>query len=66
MSRITVICCLLALFGSCTSLSASRIDWDHARLACADVGIDPGSSAFSTCVSNLYYSLYQEQSTAER
>ena len=66
MSRITLTCCLLGLLGSCTSLSANRIDWNHARLACADVGIDPGSSAFNTCVSNLYYSLYQEQSTAER
>jgi hypothetical protein len=66
MSRITLTCCFAALLGACTSLSANRIDWEHARLACADVGIDPGSSAFGTCVSNLYYSLYQEQSMGER
>ena len=41
MSRITLACCFAALLGSCTSLSANRIDWEHARLACADVGIDP-------------------------
>jgi hypothetical protein len=43
-----------------------NIDWDHARLACADVGIAPGSSLFDQCVSNLYYSLSQEQNAAER
>jgi hypothetical protein len=46
-------------------LSANKIDWEHARLACADVGIEPGSSAFDQCVSNLYSSLWQ-QNMAER
>jgi hypothetical protein len=47
-------------------MRANNIDWDHARLACADVGIAPGSSVFDQCVSNLYYSLSQEQNAAER
>jgi hypothetical protein len=66
MSRITLICCFAALLGSCGTMRVNNIDWDHARLACADVGIAPGSSVFDQCVSNLYYSLSQEQNTAER
>jgi hypothetical protein len=34
-------------------------------MACADVGIEPGSSAFDQCVTNLYYSLWEQQNTAE-
>ena len=66
MSRITIICCFAALLGSCATQSANNITWDQARLACADVGIEPGSSAFDQCVANLYYSLWSEQNTAER
>ena len=46
--------------------SAGNIDWEHARLACADVGIAPGSSIFDRCVTNLYYGLWQEQNIGER
>jgi len=65
MSRIALTCCFAALLGSCGALSANKIDWEHARLACADVGIEPGSSAFDQCVTNLYSSLWQ-QNMAER
>ena len=60
MSRITLICCFAALLGSCGAQSVN-IDWEHARLACADVGIDPGTSAFDQCATNLYDTLWQEQ-----
>jgi hypothetical protein len=65
MSRIALTCCFAALLGSCATLSANKIDWEHARLACADVGIEPGSSAFDQCVTNLYSSLWT-QNMAER
>ncbi len=65
MSRIVLICCFAALLGSCGTLRVNNIDWEHARLACADVGIDPGSSAFDQCASNLYYSLWQEQNLVQ-
>jgi hypothetical protein len=65
MSRITLTCCFAALLGSCGTLEVNKIDWAHARLACADVGIEPGSSAFDQCVTNLYYSLWEQQNTAE-
>jgi len=61
MSRITLTCCFAALLGSCGTHSVSKIDWEHARLACADVGIEPGTSAFDQCANNLYYSLWKEQ-----
>jgi hypothetical protein len=46
--------------------SANQTGWAQARLACADVGIDPGSSAFGQCVFDLYYSLWNEQNEFER
>ena len=35
--------------------------WENARLACADVGIAPGSGAFDQCAFDLYYSLWDLQ-----
>jgi hypothetical protein len=66
MSRIAITCCFAALLASCGTMSANNIDWEHARLACADVGIEPGSSAFDQCVSNLYVSLWEEHNAGER
>ena len=65
MSRVVLACCFAALLGSCGTLSANKIDWEHARLACADVGIDPGSSAFDQCVANLHQHLWQVQNLVE-
>jgi predicted component of type VI protein secretion system len=66
MSRIVLTFCFAALLGSCGTLSAQHTDWAQARLACADVGLDPHSSAFNECVFNLYYSLWNAQNVAER
>jgi hypothetical protein len=66
MFRIALTGCCGVILGSCTIASANKIDWEHARLACADVGISPGNSAFNQCVTNLYDSLWQAQSTGER
>jgi len=65
MSRIALTCCFALLLGSCVNQSANKIDLGQARLACADVGIAPGSSAFDRCVTNLYYSLWDAQNMAE-
>ena len=35
--------------------------WDREVLACADVGIDPGSAVFGECVADLHHSLWAEQ-----
>jgi hypothetical protein len=72
MSRTILIAIFAALLaaGSARSSnaieSANQTDWARARLACADIGVDPGSSAFSQCVFDLYYSLWNEQNESQR
>ena len=64
--RIAVACGAAAVLASCAGIpTGNNIDWEHARLACADVGIAPGSPAFDQCVSNLYNTLSEEQSATE-
>jgi hypothetical protein len=65
MSRIAVTCCFAALLGSCVTPSVNKIDLEHARLACADVGIAPGSGEFDQCATNLYQHLWQVQNLVE-
>jgi hypothetical protein len=64
--RIALICCFAILLGSCGSSSGSvaHVDIEHARQACAYLGITPGSSAFAQCSTNLYLSLTTAQSEA--
>ena len=38
--------------------SAYKSAWAQDSLACADLGIDPGSSIFSQCVADLHHSLW--------
>jgi hypothetical protein len=72
MSRVISICCVAALLAAGSAQSANAIEsasqtaWAQARLACAEVGIDPGSAAFGQCVFDLYYSLWNEQNESER
>ena len=68
MSCIIFICALAApLMGGCANAikNANQTDWGQARLACADVGIDPGSLAFGQCVFDLYHSLWNERNVSE-
>jgi hypothetical protein len=65
MSRIALIGAFAVLLGSSGTVSADQNDWAQARLACADVGLAPGSGAFDQCVVDLYYSLWNEQNVAE-
>jgi hypothetical protein len=72
MSRIISVCCFATLLATASTQSANAIEsgsqtaWAQARLACAEVGIDPGSAAFGQCVFDLYYSLWNEQNELER
>ncbi len=65
MSRIILISSFAALLAACGTQSAYQSDWAQARLACADVGIDPGSAAFGQCGADLYFSLQDEQNVSE-
>jgi hypothetical protein len=52
---------LLAVSGAVSANAAQRpsqTEWAQYRLACADVGIDPGSAAFNQCVTDLQHSLW--------
>jgi hypothetical protein len=71
MSRMILIGSFAALLAASTQSadaieSANQTAWEQARLACADVGIAPGSGAFAQCVFDLYYSLWDEQNESER
>jgi hypothetical protein len=67
MSRIILVCFLAALLAASGTRSANAIqgaDQDAStrhNLACAGVGIDPGSAAFSQCVADLRHSLWALQ-----
>lgn len=65
MSRVILLCCA-TLLGSFGTVSAHANDWEQARLACAAVGIEPGSAVFGDCVVDLYYTLWDEQNVSER
>jgi hypothetical protein len=68
MSRIIFICALAApLMSGCANAikNANQTDWGQARLACADVGIDPGRPAFGQCVFDLYHSLWNGRNVSE-
>jgi hypothetical protein len=61
MLRILLICSVASLLGACSTLNTPHYDWATAGLACADIGIAPGSGRFNQCVANLYYSLWDLQ-----
>ena len=64
MSRFVLICAFAAtLAASITqnahaAQNAHKSAWGQDSLACADLGIDPGSPIFSQCVADLHHSLW--------
>lgn len=71
MSRIILISSFAALLAGCGTQSADVIQradqdtWAHASLACADVGVAPGSDAFSQCVADLHDSVWAARNMEE-
>jgi hypothetical protein len=67
MSRFILICSLAATLAAGAAQSAGAIEsahksaWEQDSLACADVGIDPGSPIFNQCVADLHHSLWAAQ-----
>jgi len=57
MSRIILICFLTALLAACGTESPGQTALAQERLACAEMGIDPGSLTFGQCVADLDQSL---------
>jgi hypothetical protein len=64
MSRIILICSFAATLAAAATQSADAAEsaqksaWAQDSLACADVGIDPGSPVFGQCVADLDHSLW--------
>jgi hypothetical protein len=64
MSRFILICSFAATLAAAAAQSADAAEsaqksaWVRDSLACADVGIDPGSPLFSQCVADLHHSLW--------
>ena len=64
MSRFILICSLTAILAASATPSADAAEsanknaWEQDSLACADIGIDPGSTIFSQCVADLRHSLW--------
>jgi hypothetical protein len=71
MSRIILSSSLAVLITMAGTQSASTIQsanqsaWAQESLACADVGIDPGSTVFSQCVADLHHSLWAVENLYE-
>src|SRR5882757_3755521 len=67
MSRFILICSFAATLAVSATQSADAAEnakksaWLQDSLACADVGIDPGSPVFSQCVADLHHSLWAVQ-----
>ena len=60
MPRLILICTFAATLAACaTQISdANKSSWAQENLACADAGIDPGSSIFGRCVTDLHQSIW--------
>jgi hypothetical protein len=64
MSRILLISSFAALLavsgtqGANAGQTVNQSNWGRDAQACADVGIDPGSTVFSQCVSDLHHSVW--------
>ena len=64
MSRFVLICSFTAVLAASVTHnadaapSAYKSSWWQESLACADMGIDPGSPIFSQCVADLHHSLW--------
>ena len=67
MSRFILICSFVATLAASATPSADAAEsakksaWDQDNLACADVGIEPGSPIFSQRVPDLHHSLWAAQ-----
>ena len=64
MSRFILLCFFAATLAAAATQSANAVEsaknsaWVQDSLACAAIGIDPGSPVFSQCVADLHHSLW--------
>jgi len=65
LSRIIPACGLLLLTAAC-AVSGQEGQIARERHSCAELGIDPGSAAFGTCVANLDATMFEANNAAAR
>jgi hypothetical protein len=60
MPHLILICFSAAMLTACAAQSSDAIksSWAQEQLACADLGIDPGSPIFGQCVAELHQSIW--------
>ena len=61
MSHVLTACTLTAFLAACAAQPTAITASARESSACAAIGIDPGSAAFSQCVVGLDQSLWDEQ-----
>ena len=69
MVHLVLICSFAAVLAAngTVAANAAQDTWCKDRLACAAVGIDPGSAAFNfnQCVADLHHSLWAEDNLCQ-
>jgi hypothetical protein len=60
MPRLILICSFAATLAACATQNsdANKNSWAQENLACADLGIDPGTPIFGHCVADLHQSIW--------
>ena len=64
MLRTIPLAALLLLCAACAGPTQSQVQFAQERHACAELGLDPGSSGFSGCVTNLDATMFEENNHA--
>jgi hypothetical protein len=57
---------VLAVLAACASPGQHAVQLAQEKQACAELGIDPGSESFSTCVGNLDATMFEASNTMAR
>ncbi len=67
MWRYLAISSIALLAAGCDTAGAANSNEAKAQVACAEIGVDPGTPAFTDCVSNLNWNMwYQTEGPATR
>jgi len=66
ISKIVAFGLLAVLASACASSGNNEMQTAQERRACADIGLDPGSAIFASCVGNLDASMFEANTSAYR
>jgi len=61
MTRLFIVVFCTALLPACAAVDADQAQASKERLACADVGLTPGSPSFGQCVADLRETLWADE-----